>query len=79
MEAGAIEMREGGGKAQALGSGRGNEAVEFRHPIVVQRIESTPERVIVEMARGNGRRDEAKGRLILTDLPPAIVADPSEN
>ena len=29
MEAGGIEMGEGRCKAQALGSGRGNEAVEF--------------------------------------------------
>ena len=43
MEAGAIERREGRGKAPALRSGRGNEAVEGRHPKVVEGIEGTPE------------------------------------
>jgi hypothetical protein len=49
MEAGAIEMREGRGKAQALRSSRGNEAVECRHPKVVEGIEGTAEGVIIEM------------------------------
>jgi hypothetical protein len=32
MKARTIEMGKAGRKAQALGSSRGNEAVEFRHP-----------------------------------------------
>ncbi len=58
MEAGAIEMREGRCKARALGSRGGNEAVECRHPIGVERIEGTPERIIVEMAGFYGWRDQ---------------------
>ena len=68
MEAGAIEVCEGGGKAQALGGGGRNEAVECRHAIVVERIQGTPERVIVEMTGLNGRGNEPRERFILKEM-----------
>src|SRR3977135_2543214 len=68
MEAGAIEMHEGRGKAQARRRGRGNEAVEFRHPKVVEGIEGAPEGVIIEMVGLHAWGNEARERLILEEM-----------
>ena len=68
MEAGAIEVCAGGGKAQALGGGGRTEAVECRHAIVVERLQGTPERVIVERTGLNGRRNEPRERCILQEM-----------
>jgi hypothetical protein len=38
MKARAIEMGKAGCKAQALGSRRGQKALEFRHPVSIERI-----------------------------------------
>ena len=72
MEAGAIEMREGGGKVQALGGGGCNEAVECRHSIGVERIQGTPERVIIEMAGLNTGSNQARDRLILEKMGDVV-------
>ena len=42
----------------------GNETVTFRHPSVVERIEGTSERVLIEVARCDGRRDQSVGRRV---------------
>jgi len=68
VEARAIERRARGREAPALGGGRGDEAGACRHPRRVQRLEGTPERVIVEMARGHGRRVESRGRCMLKKM-----------
>ena len=38
MKTRRIEMAERGRQPQTLGRGRGNEAVEFRHPVSIERI-----------------------------------------
>src|SRR5262249_28063031 len=68
MEARTIKMGEGWGQTQTLRRCGGNEAVEFGHANGVQRIERTPERVIVEMACLNARSNEARDRLILEKM-----------
>jgi hypothetical protein len=65
MEAGAIEMRAGGSKAQALGGSGRNEAVEGCHPLGLERIQGTPERVIIEMAGLHAWGDETRERLVV--------------
>ena len=57
-----------GGKAQALGRRGGNEAVEFGHPVVVERIQGTPEGVIVEMTGLNAWGNEPRERFILEKM-----------
>src|SRR5215813_5175106 len=42
VKAGAIEMGKGRGQPQTLGSRGGNETTEFRHPILIQRIQGAP-------------------------------------
>jgi hypothetical protein len=61
----AIEMGKAGRKAQALGSGRGHEAVEFGDPIGIERIQRPTEGVIVELCGSNTGRNEAVGGFIL--------------
>ena len=68
MEARTIEMGKRGGQAQTLGRRGGNEAVECGHPSGIQRIQGTPERVIVEMAGLNAWGNEARDRLILEKM-----------
>jgi hypothetical protein len=68
MDAGAIEMGERWGKPQALGGRSGNEAVECRYPIRIERIQGTAKRVIVEMTSLNARSDEPRERLILKKM-----------
>ena len=54
MEPRAIEMGKAGRKAQALGSRGSNATVECRHPIGVERLQGTPERVILAMGWPEG-------------------------
>ena len=68
MKARAIEVGKAGRQSQALGRSRGNEAVECRHPIGVERIQSTAERVIIEMARLNAWGNEARDGLIVEKM-----------
>jgi hypothetical protein len=68
MEAEASEMRAGRGKAQALRSGRGNEAGEFRHPNVVEGIAGAPEGVSIEMVDLHAWGHEACERLMLEEM-----------
>jgi len=49
MKTRRIEMAERGRQSQPRGRRGGNEAVEFRHPKVVEGIEGTAEGVIIEM------------------------------
>jgi hypothetical protein len=68
MNTGAIEMGQAGRKPQTCGSGRGKEAVEFRHPVIVKRIPRTAERVIIAMVRLNTRGDASRERLVLKKM-----------
>ena len=61
-------MGEGWCQAQPLGRRGGHEAVEFGDPNGIQRIESAPERVVVEMARLNAWGNEERDRLILEKM-----------
>ena len=63
---------EGWCQAQPLGRHGGHEAVEFGDPNGIQRIESAPERVVVEMARLNAWGNEARDRLILEKMRDEI-------
>ena len=72
MKARAIEMGKVGRKAQTLGRGSGYEAVEFRDPIVVERIQSPPKRVIVEMAGLHSWRDESRDGFVLKKMRDKI-------
>src|SRR5215475_9406582 len=68
METRRIEMAELWCQPQPCGRRGGNEAVEFRHPKVVEGIEGTPEGVIIEMAGLNAWGNEARDRLILEKM-----------
>ena len=68
METRRIEMGERGRQPQTRGRRGGNEAVECRHPIVVEGIEGAPEGVIIEMAGLNAWGNEARDRLILEKM-----------
>jgi hypothetical protein len=64
METRRIEMPERGRQPQTPGRRGGNEAVEFRHPSLIQRIEGAPEGVIIEMTGLNAWGNEARGRAV---------------
>ena len=49
MNARALEMGKAGCKPQALGSGRGNQAVERSHPIGLEGLQGPTEGLIVEL------------------------------
>ena len=68
METRRIEMGERGRQPQTPGRRGGNEAVECRHPKVVEGIEGAPEGVIMEMAGLNAWGNEARDRLILEKM-----------
>ena len=61
-------MGERGCQAQTLGRRGGNEAVECGHAKGVERIEGSPERVIIEMAGLNAGGNEARDRLIVEKM-----------
>ena len=65
METRTIKVGERWRQPQTGGCRRGNEAVEFRHSSLVQRIEGAPERVIIEMAGLNAWGNEARDGFIL--------------
>ena len=60
MKTRRIEMAARGRQSQTRGRRGGNEAVEFRHPKVVECIEGAPEGVIIEMAGLNAWGHEAR-------------------
>jgi len=64
MKTRRIEMVELWCQPQTCGRRGGNEAVECRHPKVVEGIEGAPEGVIIEMAGLNAWGNEARDRLI---------------
>ena len=68
METGRIEMRARGRQPQTRGCRGSNEAVECRHPRVVERIEGTPEGVIIEMAGLHTRGNQARDRFMLEKM-----------
>ena len=53
MNARAIEMGTAGRQAQGLGSRRGQQAVECRHPGRIKRVSGPPEGRIVELVGGH--------------------------
>ena len=63
-----IEMAERGRQPQSPRRRGSNEAVEGRHPSLVQRIESAPERVIIAMAGLNAWGNEAREGFILEKM-----------
>src|SRR5262249_59595659 len=68
METRRIEMAERGRQPQTRGRRGGNEAVECRHPKVVEGIEGAPEGVIIEMAGLNAWGNEPRDRLVLEKM-----------
>ena len=58
MKTRRIEMAERARQPQTRGRGGGNEAVECRHPKVIEGIEGAPEGVIIEMAGLNAWGNE---------------------
>ena len=68
METRRIEMAERGRQPQTRGGRGGNEAVECRHPKIVEGIEGAPEGVIMEMAGLNAWGKEARERLVLEKM-----------
>jgi hypothetical protein len=68
METCRIEMGERGRQPQTRGCGSGNEAVEGCQSRLVQRIQSAPEGVIIEMTGLNAGRNEASDGFILEKM-----------
>src|SRR5215510_15655033 len=68
MKTRRIEMAERARQPQTRGRRSSNEAVECRHPKVVEGIEGTPEGVIIEMAGLNAWGNEARDGLILEKM-----------
>jgi hypothetical protein len=68
MKTRRIEMAERTRQPQTCGRRSGNEALECRHPTVVEGIKGAPERVIIAMARLNAWGNEAGERLILEKM-----------
>src|SRR5262245_35964336 len=67
------EMAERTRQPQPCGRRRGNEAVECRHPKVVEGTKGAPERVIMEMARLQAWGHEAGERLILEKMGDEVA------
>src|SRR5262252_7499189 len=67
MQTCAIEMGQARGKTQALGRGRGNEAVELRDASRVEGISGPTEGVIVALLGSHAERNQAGGRLVLEE------------
>jgi hypothetical protein len=78
MKTRRIEMAERGRQSHPRGRRGGNEAGEFRHPKVVEGIESAPEGVIIEMARLNAGGNKARDRLILENMGDEGEGSPGE-
>jgi hypothetical protein len=68
MKTRRIEMAERARQPQPRSRRGGNEAVEGRHPKVVEGIEGAPEGIIIEMARLNAWSNEARDGLILEKM-----------
>src|SRR6266511_4555962 len=67
VKARAIEMHKGRGSSQTFRRGGGNEAVECRHPIVIEGVQGTTESIIIELGGDHAGRNEAGGGLILEE------------
>ena len=68
MKTRRIEMAERARQPQTRGRGGGHEAVECRHPKVIEGIEGAPEGVIIEMAGLHTWGNEARDGLILEKM-----------
>ena len=68
MKTRRIEMAERARQPQPRGRRGGNEAVECRHPKVIEGIEGAPEGVIMEMAGLHAWGNEARNRLIVEKM-----------
>ena len=67
MKARTVEVQRGGTEAQTLGGGRRNETVECCHPVGLEDIQGTTERIIVELLGGNAGRKKSAGGLMLEE------------
>jgi hypothetical protein len=65
VNARAIERHKGRGSSQTCRRGGGHEAVECRHPIVIEGVQGPTERIIIELGRDHAGRHEAGGGLML--------------
>jgi len=70
METRRIEMAARGRQPQTPRRRRGNEAVEFGQPSLVQRIQGAPEGVIIEMTGLHAWGNETREWLILEKMGP---------
>jgi hypothetical protein len=67
VNARAIERHNGRGSSQTFRRGGGHEAVEGRHPIGIEGVQGTTERIIIELGGDHAGRHEAGGGLRLED------------
>jgi hypothetical protein len=67
MQTRTVEVQRGWTAAQTRGGGRRNETVEFCHPVGIEDIQGTTERIIVELVGGNAGRKKSEGGLILEE------------
>jgi len=64
VNARAIEMHNGRGSSQTFRRGDGHEAVACRHPIVIEGVQGTTERIIIALGGDHAERHEARGGLM---------------
>ena len=80
VNARALARHTGRGSSQTCRRGGGHEAVECRHPIVIEGVHGTTERLIMELGGDHAGRHEAGGGL-MREAPGdegARVMDPSQ-
>jgi hypothetical protein len=64
VNARALEMHKGRGSSQTFRRGGGHETVECRHPIGIEGVQGTPERLIIALGGEHAGRHEAGGGLM---------------
>jgi hypothetical protein len=72
METGTIEMGKGRSEPSPLRRRCGHQTLQGGDAKVIERIEGTPQCVIVQMAGVYRRSDEPRGRLILEKVGPQV-------
>jgi len=65
VNARALERHTGRGSSPTFGRGGGHEAVECRHPIVIEGVHGPTERIIMALGGDHAGRHEAGGGLML--------------
>lgn len=68
MQARRIEMRPLWHQAQTHGRRRGHAPLEFRHPILRERLQGTTERLIIALGGRHAGRHEPCGGLLGEEL-----------